>query len=92
MSVSVYWEHVKRMDQALLHSAKKQDKRQKLMNRKSHLNMSRNFFTVGLPCTGTDCLEGLWSLPHWRCSRTVWTPSCAMCSAMAQLEQGGGST
>lgn len=63
MSVNVCWDGVRSMDQALLHSAKQQDKRQKLMNRKSHLNMSRNLLTVGLPCTVTDCPEELWNFP-----------------------------
>lgn len=36
-----------------------------------------------------DCPERLWHLPHCRYSRTVGTQSCAMCSGMSLLEQGG---
>lgn len=40
-------------------------------------------------CTGTDCPDRLWGLPKWRYPGTVWTQTCAMCSAMALLEQRG---
>ena len=60
------------------------------MPRKFHLNM-RKKFTVQWPSTGTDHPERAWSLPHWRCSRTIWMQSCAMCSGMTLLEQAGGT-
>lgn len=65
---------------------------QQLMHGKFHLNrvlLRKNFFTAQWPCTGTGCTERLWSLPYGRHSRIVWTQSCAMCSGMAMLEQGG---
>lgn len=73
MSVSVCQEGVKRVNQALLYFVLLRTKRQKLMNRKSHLNMSRSFFSGLFPCSVTDCPEGLWSFSHWRYSRTVLT-------------------
>lgn len=57
------------------------------MPRKFHLNLRKNF-PVHRLYIGTDCPESLWSLPYWRCSRTFWTQSCAMCIGMTLLQQG----
>ena len=49
--------------------------------------MSKNFFTWS---TGTGCWEGLWSLLLWRCSRPVWTRSCAACCRWPCFGRGVG--
>lgn len=50
---------------------------QKLMHRKSHMYMRKDF-TVQV----TEPWDRLWSLPPWKRSRTVWIQCCAMCSGM----------
>lgn len=60
--------------------------RQKLMCRKFHLNMRKNFFTV----PGTDCPERIWSFLHWRQPRTLWMQSCARFSRTTLLDQEVG--
>lgn len=57
---------------------------QKLMHREFHLQMRMSFSTVQWLGTGTDCPEKLWSVPHWRYPRSVWTQSCAMWSRMTR--------
>lgn len=42
--------------------------------------------------TGASCSERLWTLPHWRYSRSIWKQSHAMCSGMTLLEQRGCTT
>ena len=62
---------------------------QKLMHRKFRLNMRKNLFTVWVTThTGTDCLERLWSLLHWRYSRISWTQFSTICSRMILIEHG----
>ncbi|KAJ7399644.1 hypothetical protein BTVI_112959 [Pitangus sulphuratus] len=51
---------------------------QKLMHRKFHLDKRKNFFTVQVTPTRTNCPERLWSLPHWKHSSTLWTQSYPM--------------
>lgn len=50
----------------------------------------RRTFLCRWQSTGTNCLSWrLWSVLHWRYSRTIWTQSCIMCCRITLLAQRG---
>lgn len=70
------------MDQALLRSAKQWDNRQRAEIEALEVPPEHEeLFLLGI-----DCPERLWVVPHWRYSRTIWTPSCAICSGVTLLD------
>lgn len=60
---------------------------QRLLHRKFDLNMSRNFFNVWVTEPWNRLSKAMSILPHQRCSRAVWTQSCAMSSRITLLEE-----
>lgn len=82
---------LRRWSQALFGAAEQQDKRTwaETDAQKLHLNRTKYFFIVQVNEHWNNCLEWVWSLPHWRYSGSIWMQFCATYPGKTLLVQGG---